>query len=444
MEIKKLSHGGSDDLFPTENRLSGRGVALVPHACELGVAGRQPANLKDRAQGLWRGAVDASDLLGAAVCVASTLAGTVKLDCFGSLASCDLEPAALRFLPRVPSESGEEGEREDKLAASLLGLEPSAFRLAGQPGQVLSHDGDLWLVPGASGGFDALLQLRPRHPVVAKPEARCCRVGKHGPMGVMLETWSEVPMVEFPRLLQLMMGRHGSQLSAAKDARSGFLVEEPDEIVVFHCWHRVEGNEAMNSDSISLEQLLWLDVVDSLAETEPCEEELVPAPRIVFADEGVTSRSELLEEEKARTGFEDKEVLPEDAPRLASLSFLKQYVLPEVMKEEVLPRLMPDCAGGGAVVRVFSASLSDAPALASASAAALLASARATPLPATLDDLFADDVDFRVPPPWAAPGAGPAQDPLRLFDLTSVILLNERSGLAMAFHCLQAEDPCAS
>ena len=46
----------------------------------------------------------------------------------------------------------------------------------------------------------------------------------------------------------------------------------------------------------------------------------------------------------------------EDAPRLASLAFLRQYVCRAVMDEELLPRLLPD---GRGVVRVFSAQLEE-------------------------------------------------------------------------------------
>mmetsp|Transcript_11616 Transcript_11616/g.27300 ORF Transcript_11616/g.27300 Transcript_11616/m.27300 type:complete len:88 (+) Transcript_11616:315-578(+) len=61
--------------------------------------------------------------------------------------------------------------------------------------------------------------------------------------------------------------------------------------------------------------------------------------------------------------------------------------------------------------------------------------------PKSIDDLFSPEADFRVPAPWAVTDDG--EDPLALHELTSVFVLSETAGFALAFHCLQAVDPCA-
>ncbi|CAK0894992.1 unnamed protein product, partial [Prorocentrum cordatum] len=120
-----------------------------------------------------------------------------------------------------------------------------------------------------------------------------------------------------------------------------------------------------------------------------------------------------------------------DAARLASLAFLRQYVPREVLEEEALPRLLP---GPGGAVRVLSAALAprgEEPAL----------PAPPKPRP-SLDELLADADFCPSARPWA--GADVESDPLAQHELTSVFLVNEAAGCALAFHCLQAVDPCAA
>lgn len=241
-------------------------------------------------------------------------------------------------------------------------------------------------------GFNALLRLvpRPRHErtsLTDLPQRRGgtggghMRVARRGPLGDLHEVWQEVPMVELPNLLRLMMG------SGKEKSESEFLVDESEEILVFHCWSRHEDAGMGNSgnlgsvDALTHEQVLWLDVVAALAETAPCSEASVPATRVRLADEGLASRAELEEEVAAhRRG----DVPAEDAPRLASLDFFRQYVQPHILKDEVLSRLLP--SGSSGTVRVFSAELAEASAKSGAAV-----TAGKPPRPKTLDDLFSED-----------------------------------------------------
>merc|ERR1712032_389707 len=179
------------------------------------------------------------------------------------------------------------------------------------------------------------------------------------------------------------------------------------------------------SDALTLEQLMWLDALGALAQTSICAEVPVPSARVRLSDEGMATRSELLSSQSAHG------VSTEDAAKLGSLAFLGQYVPVEVLEGELLPRLLP--AGGG-TIRVLSAELADA-----AAAGERPASARR---PRNIDDLFSETADFRVPCPWASTDNPGIEDPLVNHELTSVFLLSETSGFAMAFHCIEAKDPC--
>lgn len=481
--VQKLGLGGAElPAFPARgapvgDTFAGSGVLLrplaSPSAAALGPEGRLPTAPGDAAQGLWRGTVEGvadDEAPLAASRVAPLLAGTegaLGLDCRGTLASTKVEAEALRFLPK------EVREAEAAEVVAALGLPAGqqaairCFRLSGRSGQVLSHAADLWLAPKAAPGgglelegFEALLRLvpRPRHGASGGAGAAGgtgrgeMRIARHGPFGAVHESWVEVPMIEHPNLLRLMMG---SATEASQPQE--FLVEEAEEILVFHCWQRLQeaaapeapsgvvaapGPTAAEDDAagglaaLSHEQVLWLDVVAALAETAPCGDVPVPAARVRLAPEGLATRAELLGD----TGVDPGSVASEDAPRLASLHFLRQYVQPHILEEEVWPRLLPAGGGSAATVRVFSAEL--APASATAEVASVPAGSQRRPK--TLDDLFQEDMDFRAPLPWAASDAPPEEDPLKLHELTSVLLLNETSGFAIAFHCLQAIDPCST
>lgn len=156
------------------------------------------------------------------------------MECFGTAAGRCLEPGTLRFLPMAAD--SDEAERDERAAGSALACSGdirslSGFRLSGHLGQVLSHRGDLWLrqAPGVAGAvpaFEAVLRLRTRGASLPRGEARRCLVGRPGPMGLTTEVWHEVPMIEFPRVLRMMVSG-----SAVEDADH----DEPDESVVVHC-----------------------------------------------------------------------------------------------------------------------------------------------------------------------------------------------------------------
>merc|ERR1719201_2086002 len=100
-------------------------------------------------------------------------------------------------------------------------------------------------------------------------------------------------------------------------------------------------------EALLFEQLLWYTTVVALSEASPCAEAAVPMQRVELSDEGIATKEELLGE------IAEHDVPKEDAPRLASLVFLWQFVNQEVIEEEVLPRLLP--ASGS--LRIFSAQL---------------------------------------------------------------------------------------
>ena len=251
-------------------------------------------------------------------------------------------------------------------------------------------------------------------------------IQQHGPVPAR-DVWSEVPMVELPRLLRIMMGDNVGTVAT----REQFLVQESDEMLVMHCWRRVglEGDgervcgrtvNGVRDASLEMEQLLWYDAVAALGETAPCAESPVPAGRVRLAPAGVATREELLDE----------------APSLAPLALLRKYVKPDLFGEELGPRLFPH---GSGTVRVLTAALEmEKPGRAASGGAG-----RPAPMPKTLDDLFRDDVDFRVPAPWKATGDVEEEDPLKRHTLNSVFLSGEQAGFLFAFHCLQAIDPCA-
>eukprot|EP00443_Scrippsiella_acuminata_P107923 CAMPEP_0115600064 /NCGR_PEP_ID=MMETSP0272-20121206/14704_1 /TAXON_ID=71861 /ORGANISM="Scrippsiella trochoidea, Strain CCMP3099" /LENGTH=470 /DNA_ID=CAMNT_0003035513 /DNA_START=26 /DNA_END=1435 /DNA_ORIENTATION=- len=447
IEVKKIGRGVD---FPPRgasagDSLSGEGILLRPHSCSLGSAGRQPASVGDRAQGIWRGIIHGSrhgGIVDAVARVVPLLAGTLQLECGGTLACAALDVSALRF---VDDDHGTGDERPEDADAVAMAMSDGAatssqparfFRLAGQLGQVLSHDVHLWIAHSSTGSaddFDVLLRLQPC-PRRSSGDLTSIPILQFGPLGVRCESWEEVPMIECPRLLRLMMG----ESAAIRPATERYLVEEPEEILVIRCWRRrevceVEGASAdvkHAGDGISLEQLLWLDVLAALSETKPCEEEPVPAARVKLADEGLATRAEIL-------GDVSGDGAPAaDGARLASLAFLRQYVQMQVLREEVLPKLLPEGTGSGSV-RIFSAELTESCSMLEPKKPV----ANNVSRPRTLDALFDDNVDFRRPGPWASTDVTEDPDPLHLHELTSVLLLNDRTGFMLGFHCLQAADP---
>jgi len=151
---------------------------------------------------------------------------------------------------------------------------------------------------------------------------------------------------------------------------------------------------------------------------------------VELSDEGTATREELVGD------VAEHDVPKEDAPRLASLVFLRQFVSREVIESEVMPRLLV----GNGVVRVLSATLSSS----SSDKQPGISPSKSgrQKKPNSLDDLFSAELDFRKPLPWGAKSKD--EDPFVHHELTSVLLLNETSGFAVSFHCLQGVDPLAT
>jgi len=401
---------------------------LRPAACALASAGKQPAKVGARASGAWRGSIADDDAIGAASRLAPLLASIVQLDGCGTFADADLSGSSLRFRRLAQWEEDEEACGK---AAEVLGGKVTALRLAGNLGQILTHSGDLWLRSSGTT-FDALLVLRPLQRA-STGRARSFAIGRPGPMGFIEQRWEEVALIELPRLMRLTMDDSTDRRAAAlvKVDPGKFLVDEEEDIIKICCWQRVAGDgsipPAASPEAMTLEQLQWYNTIAALGETSPCAEAAVPMKRVELVDEGIGSREELLGE------FAQHDVPKEDAPRLASVTFLRQFVDHEVMLEEVLPRLFPT----NGTMRVISAGLA-----AKASLAKPHGQASSGSKPKTLDDLFSDDLDFRKPSPWAAKSV--EEDPLAHHELTSVHLLNDSSGFLLSFHCLQGVDPLAA
>jgi len=409
-----------------EEGFTGPCVDLRPHKCSLGSAGRLRSGWSSPARGVWRGCITHNgDAAEAAALLLPVLTTTVELDVCGVMATATADLETLRFL-LMPSE-------ERIAAASILdGGVCTGFRLMGPTGQVLTHKADLWMAtPSDNGGFEVLLRLTPRTHGRGSPFC----VDRRTPLGKLEEVWEEVPMVEMPRLLRITMSSTSDELALPGMERQRYLVEEEDTKLVINCWRRRDGedvepvdeaaSESTRTDGLALEQLMWLDALGALAQTSTCAEVPVPSARVRLSDEGTATRSELLNSQSAHG------VPSEDAAKIGSLAFLGQYVPVEVFDGEVLPRLLP--AGGG-TIRVLSAELADASAT------------RGRPAPArrprNMDDLFSETADFRVPCPWASTDDSGTEDPLANHELTSVFLLSETSGFAVAFHCIEAKDPC--
>jgi len=400
------------------------GVCLRPFACALSSAGRHPTQVgSGRSSGAWRGSLSGGDAIAAASRLVPLLAGIVQLDGCGTLAEASLSASSLQFVK--PAQWEEEDEANAKAEEILAGA-ASKLKLVGQCGQILTHSVKLWLTRHSGNEFDALLVLQPLQRHSAKAPSTSFHIARPSPMGLVTQRWEEVALIELPRLLRLTMDASADRRTAAmSQSEPKFLVDEEEEIVKISCWQRTEGVPAKpaSGEAVSIEQLLWYSIVASLSETSPCAEAAVPMQRVELSDEGIATREELLGE------VPEHDVPKEDAPRLASLVFLRQFVNQEVIEEEVLPRLLP--ASGS--LRIFSAQLI---AIASQPAIGQFASQNK---PKSLDDLFSDDLDFRAPSPWASQGKD--EDPLRHHELTSVFLVNESGGFALCFHCLQGVDP---
>lgn len=404
----------------SEEMLVGPGVRLQPHGCVLGDAGKMAASSSAGPVGVWRGRAEtAASVSEAAKLVTPLLAEVLTLDTRGVLASADLAADTLRFC----SSPLQDEEANDK-ASSLLGGAATCLTLSGAPGQILSHRADLW-ARRAAGGVDLLLRMEP------SPSAGPgVKILKPGPLGAMTEAWQEVPLVELPNLLRISMASAGSGMGQqlAQVGGGGLPDAEEEASIVVHCWRRLAAGEpGAARDGLSLEQFLWYDTLTALADTAPCSETPVPSLRVALKDEGIATSSELLQQAK------DRESEAQDAPRHASLEFLRQYVPVEVLQDEVLVRLLP---GGSGTARVFSAELAPPGA-----GGERPARGRGGAQPKSLDDLFRDDLDFRKAPAWAR-RLGADSDPLRHHELTSVMLINERAGFALCFHCLDFCDPC--
>ncbi|CAJ1426250.1 unnamed protein product [Effrenium voratum] len=310
--------------------LSCDGVQLRPASSGLGPAGRLACASQPRAAGVWRGSVQAASAHAAATRAAAALLGAVALDPCGVLANCALASSALHFLPSLLEEPARQRRRTagQELAGDseeIRSQDVKVFVLAGGTGQVLSHCVQLFLY--GSGSYEALLRLQPLNHV---PDGRepSFQVDRQTPLGANREVWCELAMVELPRLFQLSMSGQGAVAVPGKE----FLVEEDEEVLVINAWHRLEAVtiDDPSPEAISQEQLLWCETLRALSETPPCAEASVPAARVILADEGVASYEELLDSPSE----EGSGVPKEDAARLASLAFLRQYASRAILEEE--------------------------------------------------------------------------------------------------------------
>eukprot|EP00439_Symbiodinium_sp_Y106_P066854 s2710_g10.t5 len=160
-------------------------------------------------------------------------------------------------------------------------------------------------------------------------------------------------------------------------------LEEEEEFLMINSWQREDpdsGRRGAAEDPLTLEQLLWVETIHALSDTAPCAEVPVPALRLKLSDEGVASAEDLLDGPSELGAG----VPPDEAPRLASLAFLRQYATRAVLQEELLPWLLPN----GGTFRVFSVELT------TCEGGSPLKSLR-PPKPRSLDDLFSESPDFR-------------------------------------------------
>lgn len=319
----------------------------------------------------------------------------------------------------------DDGEEEEAASSALGGPLAGAFRLAGENGQVLSHVVDLWLKsPDAGCNIDALLRLQPRP---AAGDGKRFPIIRKGPLGPSCETWEEVPMVELPHLLRLMLRASSAGTVATSKSAEPFLVNEEEESLVFHAWRRASieaGSEPLRR-SLDFEQLLWYDTASSLSEMSACAEAPVPLGRIRLVENSVANREDIL-----GSGPEEA-AADEDSSRIEALIFLRRYLSAEAINGDVLPNLFSESRG---TVRVCRAEL--APSVVGGSGnqdGSIAPKCR----PRSIDDLLGEDVDYRKPAPWAVEGM---DDPLVRHDLTSVFLLAEHTGFLICCHCLQLRD----
>mmetsp|Transcript_11166 Transcript_11166/g.25601 ORF Transcript_11166/g.25601 Transcript_11166/m.25601 type:complete len:467 (+) Transcript_11166:55-1455(+) len=419
-----------DEVESDDDALEAEAGSLAPFRCGLGAAGRLATAKNPKAAGVWRGrlqGVRSCDT--AAKLVLEMLEQMVELDRCGLLANTTVELDTLEFR-KVQSEYQDSA---DRAAAEVLEAEAVRYRLCGDFGQVLSHNADLWVRRPNAEGVEVLLKLSPSDYSLGSR----CLVSRRGPMGPTSEEWSEVPVVELPQLLRLTMSNGQSD----EPATERFLVADEEELLVVHCWMR-QSRKAHDDDddefdlpqqlsglSIDLDQLCWYDTQAALSEMEPCAETPVPMQRVVIADEGLATQSELLQDAAPNSSE------GEDVARHASLSFMRQFVPTEVLEKELLPRLLPEGSGS---VRVMSAQLRPVE-------RRVMSKQPSAPLrPKSLDALFTDDLDFRKVVPWKASDAnGHDEDSLAQYELTSVCLLNETAGFMACLHCLQQMDPVA-
>lgn len=418
----------------------------------LGAAGRHPTSVKDRAHGLWRGTLHSragNPEKDVAAQVAPYLAGTVTLDGCGIMGDIDVETSALRFIPAAGNSTEAEschdvGEAVHaalaKAAAVALGGKPAAtFRLAGRLGQILSHDGLFWVRPTGDDAFDALLWLQPFH---RPPGSRMkFTLSRFGPLGAGTETWSELPSVEMPRMARLTMANAQGGVMPAR-AGGKYLVEEEEETLVVHAWRRDPDVSAVpraggDAAPIRVEQLLWYDTVAALDMASVCEDAAVPMARLRIEDEGTATYEEVAAPEGERP---DEALQGQEAARFGSLMFFKQCIDDAVLREEVLPLLFPN---GGGCARVLSADLAPPESEERSAVAVDVSRQNSKRMPKSIDDLFSDDADFRVPVRWKSASWEKERDPLAHHKLTSVFLVNEQAGFLLAFHCLEMLDPCA-
>jgi len=277
VQVKRLDRHSLPEKPSEPHCFIGEGVTLRPAACALGSAGKCPTQI-GTASGAWRGSLVGDCAISAATCLASLLTGTVVLDGLGTFADAGLSGSSLQFRRLAQWEDDEASGQ----AEAVLGGPATALRLAGKLGQVLTHRARLWVKPNGAE-FDALLVLQPLKRASTKG-ARSFQIARPSPMGFIEQEWKEVALIELPRLLRLTMDA-GADRRAAALAKSEpkFLVDEEEEILKIHCWHRAAAAAAggegprppqapSRSSSCCGTQLLlhWLRRTHALRRLCPC------------------------------------------------------------------------------------------------------------------------------------------------------------------------------
>lgn len=381
---------------------SSNGERMTPFACTLGPAGCRLG--REPVAGVWRGTIAGDSTDDAGTGLTPVLAGgMVCLHACGTVASTGLAEGALRWLKQSATDLSKTAENEAETAKVILGGPCQQFRLAGRPGQVLTHDVDLWACKDQSK-MQVLLRLQPLPKDFCK--GGTMQIKRNGPMGPVEEVWQELPLINFPHILRATM------MGTSDVEGSGLVVQ---------CWCRDDkAPSSPGSSALELDQLLWCNSLCGLADTPQCQLEAAPAGRIRLCNEGSVSQDELV-----ASVPEADTVDKETESRLACLATLRKHIPLAGLQEDVLPRLFSE--GGGGQARLLSATFA-------AAEAAAKECKRSSKKIKSVDDLFADDGGFLAPMSF---DSAPKDDPFKMTEFASVHLVNEKIGFVFSLSCLQ-------